>query len=110
MLASLNDVLEYAEKRQIAIGAFNVVNYECIRAILNVAEKLQTPIILSFAQTHEENKVAFLDEMGPIMVSEACRSIVPVVVHLDHGIDLSYLRKALDLGFTSIMYDGSSLP
>lgn len=48
--------------------------------------------------------------IGPIMIEMAKRAKVPVCVHLDHGESLDYLQKALDMGFTSIMYDGSMLP
>ena len=51
-----------------------------------------------------------LDEIGSIMLLLADRAKVPVCVHLDHGTDLDYLKRGLDIGFTSIMYDGSSLP
>lgn len=110
MLANLNDVLKIAEEKDIAIGAFNVVNYENIQAILEAAEKLNMPTILAFAQTHEENDIAYLDEIGPVMVLMAERSSVPVVVHLDHGVDLAYIEKSLKMGFTSMMFDGSALP
>lgn len=110
MLADLNEVFQVANEKKIAIGAFNVVNFEHIQAILEAAEKLNMPTILAFAQTHEENDVAYLEEIGPVMVLMAKRAKVPVVVHLDHGVDLDYIEKALKLGFTSMMYDGSSLP
>ncbi|MDY4739465.1 class II fructose-bisphosphate aldolase, partial [Absicoccus porci] len=110
MLADLNEVFQIANEKKIAIGAFNVVNFEHIQAILEAAEKLSMPTILAFAQTHEENDIAYLEEMGPVMVLMAKRAKVPVVVHLDHGVDLDYIEKALKLGFTSMMFDGSSLP
>ncbi|MDY4737896.1 class II fructose-bisphosphate aldolase, partial [Absicoccus porci] len=110
MLADLNEVFQIANEKKIAIGAFNVVNFEHIQAILEAAEKLNMPTILAFAQTHEENDIAYLEEMGPVMVLMAKRAKVPVVVHLDHGVDLDYIEKALKLGFTSMMFDGSSLP
>lgn len=84
MLVGLDKVLEYAEMNKTAIGAFNVACYEHIEAILRAAEKLNVPVILSFAQTHEENHIAYLDEMGPLMVLKAKESKVPVAVHLDH--------------------------
>ena len=55
MLADLNEVFQVANEKKIAIGAFNVVNFEHIQAILEAAEKLNMPTILAFAQTHEEN-------------------------------------------------------
>lgn len=110
MLVNLNEIYPMAKEKQIAIGAFNVISLENIMAILESAEKLEIPVILAFAQTHEENHVANLDVLGPIMVMMAKRSSVPVVVHLDHGINLDYIQEALDMGFSSVMFDGSSLP
>lgn len=110
MLATLNDVFKIANDKKIAIGAFNIVNFENILAVLNVAEKLDVPTIIAFAQTHEENNIMDLDVIGPVMVLMAERAKVPVVVHLDHGINLDYIEKSLKMGFTSCMFDGSSLP
>lgn len=110
MLANLNDVYTIANEKKIAIGAFNIVNFENIIAVLDTAEKLQTPVILAFAQTHEENHVMDLATIGPVMVLMASKASVPVVVHLDHGITLDYIEKALQMGFTSAMFDGSALP
>lgn len=110
MLANLQEVYTIANEKKIAIGAFNVVNFENILAILESAEKLNMPTILAFAQTHEENNVMDLDTIGPVMVLMAERAKVPVVVHLDHGVNLEYIEKALQMGFTSAMYDGSALP
>ena len=59
------------------------------------------------AEIHEE--IMPLDIIGPIMLFMADKATVPVCVHLDHGISLDYLKKALDIGFTSVMYDGSEL-
>ncbi len=110
MLATLNEVYKLADEKKIAIGAFNVTNYENIKATIDTAEKLNMPTIIAFAQTHEENDIAFLDEMGPIMVLCAKQAKVPVVVHLDHGVSVEYIKKSLDMGFTSVMFDGSALP
>lgn len=110
MLANLNDVFKIANEKNIAIGAFNVVNFENILAIIETAEKLKVPAILEFAQTHEENHVMDLETIGPVMVLMAQRASVPVVVHLDHGVNLEYIEASLKMGFTSIMFDGSALP
>ncbi len=47
--------------------------------------------------------------LGPVMVMLAEQASVPVCVHLDHGEDLDYIKRAMDMGFTSVMYDGSML-
>lgn len=95
-------------QRKIAVGAFNTANLEGLEAILGAAEELGLPVIAQFAQCHEN--LSPLEVIGPAMVYMAKRAAVPVCVHLDHGETLDYLKKALDIGFTSIMYDGSVLP
>lgn len=107
MLANLQEVLDYAEKRKCAIGAFNTPNFECIMAVLQNAEYYHVPVIIAHAQVHEN--IMPLETIGPIMVLCAEKSKVPVCVHLDHGESLDYIEKALALGFTSVMYDGSKL-
>ena len=108
MLVTLKEILQIAEERRIAVGAFNAVGLESLQAILGAAEELKLPVILQFAQCHEP--WIPLSVIGPIMVEAAKRAAVPVCVHLDHGETLAYLQQALDLGFTGIMYDGSTLP
>ena len=107
MLASLKEVMKMAEKGDYAIGAFNTPNLECLLAVIHNAEEMKVPVIISHAQLHEE--IAPLEDIGPVMVYAAKEAKVPVCVHLDHGEDLDYLQRALELGFTSIMYDGSLL-
>lgn len=108
MLATLNEVMEIAEERKIAIGSFNTPNLESLQAVIEAAEELELPVIIQFAQCHEP--WIPLSIIGPIMVEAAKRAAVPICVHLDHGETLEYLQQALDLGFTAVMYDGSVLP
>ena len=108
MLVNLKEILALAESKGIAVGAFNAAGLECIEAIFAAAEELNMPFVLMFAQLHEP--WMHLKTIGPIMVDVAKKSPVPVCVMLDHGEDLDYLKQALDLGFTAIMYDGSTLP
>ncbi len=107
MLATLKEVLAIAEKENYAIGAFNTPNLENLLAVIHNAEEMNVPVIISHAQLHEE--IAPLKDIGPIMVFAAKEAKVKVCVHLDHGEDLDYLKEALELGFTSVMYDGSLL-
>ena len=107
MLVTMKEVLQIAETRSIAIGSFNTPNLEAIQAVVGAAEELELPVIIQFAQCHES--WIPLDVIGPIMVQAAKRARVPVCVHLDHGETLDYLEKALELGFTGIMFDGSTL-
>lgn len=108
MLVTLKEILKFAEAKKCAIGSFNTPNLESALAVLHAAEKLNQPVILMHAEIHET--MTPLHVIGPIMLRLAQKSSVPVCVHLDHGVTLSYLQQALNLGFTSIMYDGSSLP
>ncbi len=108
MLVTLSEILNMAEEQNCAVGAFNTPNLECILAVLDAAESLNVPVILSHAELHEE--ISPLHKIGPVMVAMAKAARVPVCVHLDHCETLSYLEKALEIGFTGIMYDGSTLP
>lgn len=108
MLVTLKEILKIAEDRQIAIGAFNATGLEAIEAELAAAHELDLPVIIQFAQCHEY--MIPLKTIGPIMIDMAKKAAVPVCIHLDHGETLEYLQTALKLGFTGIMYDGSTLP
>ena len=107
MLVNLQEILSLAEKSQYAIGSFNTPNFENIMAVLKNAEHYQIPVILAHAQVHES--VMPLETIGPVMVFCAQKAKVPVCVHLDHGEDLDYIERAMEIGFTSAMYDGSKL-
>ena len=107
MLAKLSEVIAEGKERKIAIGSFNTPNLECLLAVLDAAEQLNVPVIIAHAQCHED--IAPIDKIGPVMVELAKRSSVKICVHLDHGEDLEYCKKAIDLGFTSIMIDYSTL-
>lgn len=107
MLVNMNHVLRYAEEKQCCIGAFDTPNLEILMAVIRAAEKREEPVIIQHAQLHECEMPIHI--IGPIMVRMAKEARVPVCVMLDHGEDLDYVRKALDLGFSAVMYDGSSL-
>lgn len=108
MLANLNDVLYPAKKNQYAVGLFNAVNMELARGILAAAEETGSPVIVGTAE------VLFpygpLEEVSYYLLPMAKRAHVPVVVHLDHGLKKETCLKALELGFSSIMYDCSTDP
>ena len=107
MLVTLKEILKTAEEKQIAIGAFNAPNLESLQAVTAAAEEMDLPVVIQFAQSHEiYNPV---EVMGPLMMQFARNAKIPMCVHLDHGETLGYVEKCLDMGFTSIMYDGSRL-
>lgn len=108
MIVTLKTILGIADAKKTAVGAFNVSELEGIQAVLGAAEKLGQPVILQFAPVHEE--YIKLETLGPIMVMMAENATVPVCVHLDHCGDFDMINRVLDMGFSSVMYDGSMLP
>ena len=109
MLVTLKEILKTAEERQIAVGSFNTPNMTSIKSVIGAAEELEQPVIIMHAQVHEEMGLCKMEEIVPVMLMFAERAKVPVCVHLDHGTDIEYVKKGLELGFTSVMYDGSVL-
>ncbi len=107
MLVTLKEILKLAEARKCAIGSFNTPSMAGAKAVIEAAEALNEPVIIMHAQVHEEMGLCKMDEIAPVMLFFADRAKVPVCVHLDHGTDLDYVKRGLDLGFTSVMYDGS---
>ena len=107
MIVNLKNILKIAEAEGCAVGSFNTPNFESLRAVIGASESLKQPVIIMHAQVHEEMGLCKMEEIAPIMLFMAERANVPVCVHLDHGTDLDYVRRATELGFTSVMYDGS---
>lgn len=106
-LVPMKKLLENAEKNNIAVGAFSVGNMEMVMGAVWAAEELNTPIILQIAECRLKNSP--LELMGPMMLSAAKNSKVDIAVHLDHGLRIETVQKALEMGFTSVMFDGSTL-
>ena len=104
----MKKLLDYAEENSIAVGAFSVGNMEMVMGAVRAAEELNTPIILQIAEVRLKNSP--LELMGPMMLAAAKNSSVDIAVHLDHGLKFETVQKALELGFTSVMFDGSLLP
>lgn len=107
MLVSGKKILKHAYENGYAIPAFGFVNLEGAKAIIKAAEEMNSPVIL---QTTEGGiKYGGLEQLLAIAKSYAKESFVPVAIHLDHGKDIELIKKAIDLGYTSVMYDGSHL-
>lgn len=107
MLVSLSEILKIAQQRKIAVGAFNVVNWESAKGIILAAEALNEPVILQFAPVHG-TYISITDAIA-IMLHFAHTSTIPVCVHLDHGDSFEICIQAIRLGFTSVMIDVSAL-
>lgn len=108
MIIGLSEALAYADKHRIAIAAVNTPFFEGLLGTIAAAEKSGVPVILQHAQVHEG--VMAIEDIGPAMVALAKRSEAPFVLHIDHGEDIDYIVRGLDLGFNSAMIDGSRLP
>jgi len=108
MLVNMNDVLKPAQKGKYAVGLFNAVNLELARGIIAAAEQTHSPVIMGTAEVLLP--YGPLDEVSYYLIPMAKKANVPVVVHLDHGLNKETCIKALELGFTSIMYDCSTDP
>lgn len=107
MLCNANEILEWARKNHKAIAAINTPTLETIMAALRAAEDLNTPVIIDHAQSYQDK--IDIRIIGPIMLEHARNARVPVCVHLDHGTDWDYIVQAIEMGFTSVMYDCSEM-
>jgi len=107
-LVTLANAMSFAEKNKIAIGAFNIANYESCKAVFDGAEELGMPVIIQiFHRLFNDDKAR---DMAEMVKSMAKRVKIPVVLHLDHGRTILQVRQAIEYGFTSVMIDGSELP
>lgn len=107
MLVTLNEVLPAAKAGKYAVGLFNTVNLEMAKGVLAAAEELRSPVIIGTAEVLLP--CAGLEDLASILIPLAKKASVPVVLHFDHGLTLEKIHQAMDLGFTSVMYDCSTL-
>lgn len=107
-LVKMKSLLEQAKNNHKGVGAFSVGNMEMVKGAIQAAEELDTPIILQIAEVRLKHSPLAL--MGPMMVQAAREAKVDVAVHLDHGLTMDVVKQALELGFTSVMYDSSTYP
>lgn len=107
MLVTAKKVLVPARARKYAVPAFNVNDLEFLKSVMAAAVKMKSPVIV---QTSEGAVQYAGMEYLVAMIRVAAKAPVPVVMHLDHGKDLKVVREAIRSGYTSVMYDGSSLP
>ncbi|MVB10169.1 putative fructose-bisphosphate aldolase [Caprobacter fermentans] len=101
----MKELMNEASAENRAVGAFSVGNMEMVIGAVRAAEELDTPIILQIAQVRLKHSPLHL--MGPLMLQAAEKAQVRIAVHLDHGLTPDTVKQALDLNFTSVMFDGS---
>ncbi len=102
------DMLLKAKKGKYAVGAFNFSSLEIMRAIVDAATECNSPVILALSE-------GGLRYAEPHYIRHVLNAVlemtdVPVALHLDHGKTFDIIREVIDLGFNSVMIDGSSLP
>lgn len=106
MLVNLKDLLKKAQNEHYAVGLFNTIDTDMLEAAIAAAEEMRSPIIIGTAEVllpYGELKL-----IAPSIIKAAKRATVPVVVHYDHGLTFERCMEALNLGFSSIMFDGSA--
>ncbi len=108
MLVNLKEILKIAEQEKCAVGMFNATGFDSLQAIVSAAEELNKPVIIAHAEVH--NVFNDISMVAPAIIAVAKNAKVPVCAHLDHGVSLDMVHKALNLGFTSVMMDASALP
>lgn len=107
-LVKLGELLNSVQDNSYAIGSFNVSNMEMVMGTIRAAETLNAPLIIQIAEGRL--KYSPLHILGPMMVAAAKAAKVPTAVHLDHGSTMETIKLALDVGFSSVMFDGSKYP
>jgi len=107
MLVNLNDVLIQARKLGYAVGAFNVYNMETVEAVFDAAVSLNTPVIIAFGEKYTH--ISSIHLISKCVHELANKTPLPVVLHLDHCKSEDLIIQAIQAGFTSVMYDGSSM-
>lgn len=105
-LITLKQALQEAAKGGYGVGAFNVNNMEQIQAIMRAADELNAPVIIQASRgALAYSELIYLKKLMEAAVER--HPDVPVVMHLDHGNSPETCKQAIDLGFTSVMMDGS---
>jgi len=107
MFISLRELYKTAEEKNVGIGAFNTNNLEITQAIVSAAEELSLPLIVQ--TTPGAIEYAGLKELFGIVKTLIDESAVPLTIHLDHAKEIDLINRCLDIGYKSVMFDGSDL-
>ncbi|MFB5561194.1 class II fructose-bisphosphate aldolase [Bacillus cereus] len=107
-LVQMKDILIKANQENYGVGAFSVANMEMVMGAIQAAEELRSPLILQIAEVRLNHSPIHM--IGPLMVAAAKKATVPVAVHFDHGMTFEKIKETLEIGFSSVMFDGSHYP
>jgi fructose-bisphosphate aldolase class II len=108
MITNLKDILLPAQDKNYAVACFNVFGYEDARAVVDSAEARNASVILSI--NLDMRQFMTMEEIVGMLRPMAEKSKAPVCLHLDHTYEVDAVKEAIDVGFTSVMFDGSQLP
>jgi ketose-bisphosphate aldolase len=104
----MTGMLQKARKNAYAVGAFNILDYNSMKAVVDAAVELTAPVIV---QTSVKTVKHWGFKTMITWIREICEDVtVPVAIHLDHCKDIDFIGKCIDAGWTSVMIDASSLP
>ena len=108
MLVSTKDMLVKAQKEHYAVANFCIWNVEMLSGVMKACEKLQSPVILSFGSGFLVN--TDINHFVHMMRSYATTTSLPCSIHWDHGRSYEIVSHAIDIGYNSLMIDGSAYP
>lgn len=108
MKKHVREVMQGMRTAKKALAAFTVQNAEMMKTVLNVSKEQSVPVLLMLGQ----KPLQHLDMKVMVSMARAFEELyaIPVYLHLDHSRNLDQIQRAVDLGFDSVMYDGSALP
>jgi 6-phospho-5-dehydro-2-deoxy-D-gluconate aldolase len=110
-LVSMKDMLQAAKKGNYAVGQYNINSLQWAQAILQAAEEEKAPVIAAVSDRLVDYLGGFKTIVGMMEgLLEEMNITVPVALHLDHGMSVERCKKAIDAGFSSVMFDGSHYP
>jgi fructose-bisphosphate aldolase class II len=107
MITSVKEILAKAKSEGYAVGAFNTINLETTQAIISAAREMRSPVIIQLTEKTMEYAGGRAIFNLIKNIAEFYAPEIPVGIHLDHGKSFEIIKRAVDIGFTSVMYDGS---
>ena len=107
-LENMTAMLQQARQNGYAVGAFNILDYNSMKAAIDAAAELNSPIII---QTSVKTVKHWGFRSVITWIRELCEGIkIPVAIHLDHCKDVEFIKECISYGWTSVMIDASSMP
>lgn len=102
------ELIKMAEKANTSVIAFNCLDYNMVASVIAAAERVKKPAMIMLLPEHAtKNKVTTFEAFGAMVKAMAEKATVPIALHLDHCYDEEEIKRAIDAGFTSVMYDAS---